>query len=252
MATKRLEFTGGQGYTLTARLDTPADREPLAYALFAHCFTCGKNLKPIVNINRALAKRGLASLRFDFTGIGESEGDFAETDFSSNVGDLIKAAEFLEQNYAAPQILIGHSLGGAAVIQAARHVPSCVGVVTIAAPAETSHLSHLLSDKKAAAQRRGEVQVTIGGQNFTLTREFFDDLEETNMREHTANLGRALLIFHSPLDNTVGIDNAAEIFQAAEHPKSFVALDGADHLLTDERDSEYAGAMVATWARRYF
>lgn len=251
MPTQRLEFPGSQGYTLTARLDTPADREPLAYALFAHCFTCGKNLKPIVNINRALAERGLASLRFDFTGIGESEGDFAETDFSSNVGDLIKAAEFLEQNYAAPKILIGHSLGGAAVIQAARHVPSCVGVVTIAAPADPDHLAHILSDKQAEARRQGAVEVVIGGQAFTLTKEFFDDLEATNMREHIANLDRALLIFHSPLDNTVSVDNAAKIFQAAKHPKSFISLDQADHLLTDERDSEYVGAMATTWARRY-
>jgi putative redox protein len=190
-------------------------------------------------------------LRLDFTGLGESEGDFADTNFSSNVTDLIAAAEFLEAEFQPPKVLIGHSLGGAAVLQAAARIPSSVAVVTIAAPSETAHLARLLEATKPAIEARGEAEVTIGGRTFTIKKQFLDDLERTQMRETIHNLNRALLVLHSPQDQTVSIDNAAQVFQAAQYPKSFASLDGADHLLSDPGDSQYVGSLIATWASRY-
>jgi len=251
MKIKKLRFPGSQDYELGARLDFPDEDPPAAYALFAHCFTCTKNLKAISNISRALAERGIAVLRFDFTGLGESEGDFADTNFSSNVEDLIAAASFLESDYQAPRILIGHSLGGAAVIQAAHDIPACVAVATIAAPSNLEHLNRLLVSTKEKIEQEGIAEVTLGGRTFTIKKQFFDDLEEKNMRWAIAGLERALLILHSPVDQTVGIDNAHQIFTTARHSKSFISLDRAGHLLMDERDSLYVGAMIATWASRY-
>jgi putative redox protein len=236
---------------LAARLDTPDDGEPSAYALFAHCFTCNKNYKAMAHISRALAEAGIAVLRFDFTGLGESEGDFADTNFSSNVADLVAAAEFLKSEFEAPKILIGHSLGGAAVLQAAAHIPSSALVVTIAAPSDTSHLARRLAGRKPDLEARGEAEITIAGRTFTIKKQLLDDLERTRMQETIRDLNRALLIFHSPGDETVGIDNALQIFGAAQQPKSFISLTGADHLLSDPRDSLYVGSLIAAWAGRY-
>lgn len=251
MHSERLSFENKQGEKLSARLDLPVDRHPLAYALFAHCFTCSKNLNAVRNISRALTERGLAVLRFDFTGLGESEGDFADTNFSSNVADLIAAADFLDKNYEVPRILIGHSLGGAAVLQAAGDIPDCKAVATIGAPCDPGHVAHLLQEARAEIEARGEAQIKLAGRVFTVKKQFLDDLEMTVMREKIANLNRALLIFHSPVDNTVGIENAQRIYKAARHPKSFVSLDKADHLLTNEADSRYVGEVLAVWAKKY-
>jgi putative redox protein len=251
MGLQKLFFESTTGARLAARLDTPDDGEPGAYALFAHCFTCNKNYKAMAHISRALAEAGIAVLRFDFTGLGESEGDFADTNFSSNVADLIAAAEFLKEEFEAPKILIGHSLGGAAVLQAAARIPSSVAVVTIATPSETAHLARLLAGTRPSLEARGEAEITIAARTFTIKKQFLDDLERTHMQATIRNLSRALLIFHSPGDQTVDVDNAAQIFQAAQQPKSFISLDGADHLLSNPRDSLYVGSLIAAWAGRY-
>ncbi len=251
MGFQKLFFESKTGARLAARLDAPDDGEPGAYALFAHCFTCNKNYKAMAHISRALADAGIAVLRFDFAGLGESEGDFADTNFSSNVADLVAAARFLESEFEAPKILIGHSLGGAAVLQAAAGIPSSAAVVTIAAPSETSHLAQRLVRANPALEARGEAQVTIAGRSFTIKKRLLDDLEHTRMQATIRDLNRALLIIHSPQDQTVGINNAVEIFEAARHPKSFISLDGADHLLSNPRDSLYVGSVIATWAKRY-
>jgi uncharacterized OsmC-like protein/pimeloyl-ACP methyl ester carboxylesterase len=251
MQFKSLEFKNKDGQTLSARLDLPLDGKPAAYALFAHCFTCSKNIKAVAHISRALTREGLAVLRFDFTGLGESDGNFADTNFSSNVDDLILAADFLKSKYQAPDILIGHSFGGAAVLQAAGRIPSSTAVVTIAAPSDPQHVKRALGSATASIQNRGQADITLAGRTFTLKKQFLDDLDFVNMRETLKNLDRALLILHSPIDETVGIENAAKIFQAARHPKSFISLDKADHLLTDSEDSQYAGSVIAAWARKY-
>ena len=226
-------------------------RSRLAYAVFAHCFTCTKNLNAVVNINQALAKEGIATLRFDFTGLGESEGDFSQTSFSSNISDLIAAADFLKLEFEAPKLLIGHSLGGAAVLQAAQYIPSALAVATVGAPSSLSHLARHIDSSQDQAAREGEVEISLGGKTFRIKRQFLDDLDHTHMQETVQNLSRALLIFHSPRDNIVGIENAAELFQLARHPKSFVSLDQADHLLSNRQDSLYVGSVLAAWAHKY-
>ncbi|MGD2096314.1 MAG: alpha/beta fold hydrolase [Desulfobacterales bacterium] len=251
MKLKKLEFENKDGQVLSARLDLPVSGQPAAYALFAHCFTCSKNIKAIAHITRALNRAGIAVMRFDFTGLGESEGDFADTNFSSNVEDLIGAAEFLQSSYQAPELLIGHSFGGAAVLQAARRIPSATAVVTIAAPADPKHVTQTLGSATQIIQSRGEAEVSLAGRTFRLKKQFLDDLQLVNMKEVLKKLNRALLVLHSPIDETVGIENAAQIFQAARHPKSFISLDQADHLLTDQADSLYAGAVIAAWAGKY-
>jgi putative redox protein len=251
MQFKNLEFKNKDGQTLSARLDLPVGEKPMAYALFAHCFTCSKNIKAIAHISRALTREGLAVLRFDFTGLGESEGDFGDTNFSSNVDDLIVAADFLKSNYQAPEILIGHSFGGAAVLQAAGRIPSSKAVVTIAAPSDPQHVTRALGSATASIQNQGQADVTLAGRTFTLKKQFLDDLDFVNMAETLKNLDRALLVLHSPIDETVGIENAAQIFKSARHPKSFISLDTADHLLTNSEDSLYAGSVIAAWARKY-
>jgi alpha/beta superfamily hydrolase len=232
----RLSFKNERGEQLAARLDLPVDEKPVAYAVFAHCFTCTKNLNAVVNINQALAGEGIATLRFDFTGLGESEGDFSYTSFSSNVSDLIAAADFLKFEFEAPKLLIGHSLGGAAVLQAARSIPSVVAVATIGAPSSLTHLARHLAPQKAEVSSKGEAEFTLAGKTFRIKKQFLDDLELIHMQETIRNLNKALLILHSPLDNIVAIENAAEIFQLARHPKSFISLDRADHLLSDRED----------------
>ncbi|MCL7927277.1 MAG: lysophospholipase [marine benthic group bacterium] len=247
---KKIRFPGSTGDLLTARLDIPESR-PAAWALFAHCFTCSKDLKAVVNLSRALNEAKVAVMRFDFTGLGESEGDFADTSFASNVDDLIAAAEYLAAEHEPVKILVGHSLGGAAVLQAAADVPSAVAVATIGAPADPAHVTHLLTGAIDDIRRDGQAEVMLAGRRFTIGEKFLDDLEETRQQERIRSLDRALIIFHSPVDRVVGIDNAAKIYASARHPKSFISLDEADHLLTDPSDASYVGEVLAAWSRKY-
>ena len=251
MPSTKLSFEGTGKSRLSALLDLPAGDKPLAFALFAHCFTCTKNLKSANTISRSLTEEGLAVLRFDFTGLGESEGDFADTNFSSNIDDLIAAATFLESAYEAPKILVGHSLGGAAVLQAAARIPSSRAVATIGAPADPDHVMRHLRDRKDDIDRKGEAEVVLEGRRFKIKKQFIDDLEQVHMAEVVGNLKKALVVFHSPMDDVVGIENAAKIFQRARHPKSFISLDRADHLLMNASDARYVGTMIAVWAQRY-
>lgn len=250
MASERLTFTNDRGDELAARLERP-DGPPTAYALFAHCFTCSKDLRAARTISKALCDRGFAVLRFDFTGLGESEGDFSDTNFSSNAQDLVAAAHFLDAQYEAPSLLIGHSLGGAAVLQAAHDMPSVQAIATIGAPAEPSHVMQLLDDEIDTIQSEGEASVTLAGRSFTIKKQFLDDLEAQHMRDTIGDLDRPLMIFHSPVDQTVGVENAAAIYQAAKHPKSYVSLDQADHLLTNPDDATYVAHVISALAVRY-
>jgi len=252
MALEKLEFKNRHGLKLAARLDRPGTDRPVAHAIFAHCFTCSKNTKAIAHISRALAGQGIAVLRFDFTGLGESQGDFADTNFSSNVEDLLDAADFLQTFYGPPRILIGHSFGGAAVLRAAPQITSVKAVVTIGAPAEPAHVRRALGEEgRKLLESRGEAEFRLAGRTFRIKKQFLEDIEFTRLQPALHNLKRALLVMHSPLDDVVGIDNAARIFQAARHPKSFISLDGADHLLTDPADSTYAANLIAAWAIKY-
>jgi putative redox protein len=248
--TERFQFTSAAGHQLAAALDLP-EGAPLAYALFAHCFTCGKDVLAARRIATALAAKGIAVLRFDFTGLGSSEGDFANATFSSNVADLVRAADHLRETRGAPAILIGHSLGGAAILAAAGQIPDAKAIVTIAAPSDPAHVTHLFRDHLEDIRQQGKVQVQLAGRPFHITREFLDDIAEHNLMAQLAKLHRALLIMHSPTDDTVGIDNATKIFVAARHPKSFVSLAGADHLLSGKRDAAYVANVIAAWAERY-
>jgi uncharacterized OsmC-like protein/pimeloyl-ACP methyl ester carboxylesterase len=250
MPTERFQFTGSDGQQLAASLDLP-EREPLAYALFAHCFTCGKDVLAAKRIATTLATKGIAVLRFDFTGLGSSEGDFANSTFSSNVADLVRAADHLRETRKAPAILIGHSLGGAAILAAAGQIPDARAVVTIAAPSDPAHVTGLFKDRIDDIRKHGKVEVSLAGRPFHITREFLDDIAEHGLTAHVAKLHKALLVMHSPTDDTVGIDNATHIFIAARHPKSFVSLAGADHLLTGKRDAAYVADVIAAWAERY-
>ncbi len=245
-----VHFPGAFGTSLAARLDLPA-QAPLAYALFAHCFTCSKESLAATRISAALTERGFGVLRFDFTGLGGSEGDFANTNFSSNVADLVAAARWLREQHQAPAILIGHSLGGAAVLAAAHEIPEAVAVATIGAPFDPGHVQHLFADAAPAINADGEAEVTLAGRTFNIRKQFLDDLVSQKSGERIASLRKALLILHSPRDTTVNIDNAARIFTAAKHPKSFVSLDTADHLLTGKADAVYVASVLAAWASRY-
>lgn len=251
MNTRKITFANASGHQLAARLELPDDEPPIAYAIFAHCFTCSKNIKAAVNITRAMSSRRIAVLRFDFTGLGESEGDFASTTFSSQVSDLVAAAGFLEREYEAPRLLVGHSLGGSAVLVAAARIPSATAVATIAAPYNPAHLRRLLGESAEQIERQGEATVQLGGSDFTIRKDLLDDLEAQRPAETLAHLKGALLVLHSPADQVVQIDNAAQIFQAAHHPKSFISLGNADHLISDAADSRYAGEVIASWAARY-
>jgi uncharacterized OsmC-like protein/alpha/beta superfamily hydrolase len=251
MISQKISFKNNSGEELAARLDLPANQHPHSFAVFAHCFTCSKDLRAVRQISRALNQQGFGVLRFDFTGLGESEGDFANSNFSSNVLDLIAAAEYLEQNYQAPKLLVGHSLGGAAVIFAAAALGQVEAVATIGAPASPEHIQHLLSEDLEDIKVDGVATVTISGRSFKIKKQFLDDLEDRNMENCLRQLKKPLLILHSPHDKTVGIENAAKIYEAAFHPKSFVSLDGADHLLTNKLDANYVGNMIANWSYRY-
>ena len=250
MRTERFQFTGGDGHELAATLDRP-DGDPVAFALFAHCFTCGMNVLAARRIAAALAEKGIALLRFDFTGLGASEGEFANSTFSSNVDDLVRAADHLRDTYQAPALLIGHSLGGAAMLAAADRIPEAKAVVTIGAPADPAHVTGLFRERIADIRKHGEIEVQLAGRPFRIKREFLDDIAEHNLAQKIAHLRKALLVMHAPTDNTVGIDNATRIFVAAKHPKSFVSLADADHLLSDTRDAAYVAHVIAAWMERY-
>jgi putative redox protein len=251
MPTDRVTFMGAAGHELSARLELPEGGEPTACALFAHCFTCTKNIKAAVTLSRSLAAEGVAVLRFDFTGLGESEGDFADTNFSSNVADLIHAARYMEQELEAPSLLVGHSLGGAAVLHAAHSLPSVRAVATIGSPADPAHVLQHVECSREEIEETGQAEVLLAGRPFTIKSQFLEDLEETRMVGVVEGLGRALLILHSPIDETVSVENAARLYATARHPKSFVSLDDSDHLLSKERDSAYAGRVLAAWSSRY-
>jgi len=250
MPTEKFQFEGEGGHQLAAALDLP-DGVPTAYALFAHCFTCGKDVLAAKRIATALAAKGIATLRFDFTGIGSSEGDFANSTFSSNVADLVRAANHLRETRQSPAILIGHSLGGAAILAAAGQIAEAKAVVTVAAPSDPVHVTGLFRDHVDNIREQGQAHVSLAGRPFTIKREFLEDVAENPLMEKIAHLHKALLVMHSPTDDTVGIDNATRIFVTARHPKSFISLFGADHLLSDRRDSAYVADMIAAWATRY-
>lgn len=252
MATRseKVEFESADGHTLAARLDLP-DGEPVAYALFAHCFTCNKDVFAASRIARGLTHHGIAVLRFDFTGLGASEGEFANTNFSSNVQDLVAAAAWLRGHREAPKLLIGHSLGGAAVLAAAGDIPEADAVCTIAAPADPAHVEHHLTGAREEIEENGHAEVQLVGRPFRITRQFLEDIRGHSLEGRIHDLRKALLVFHSPVDDVVGVDNARRIFEAALHPKSFVSLDDADHLLTRKADAVYVADIIAAWAARY-
>lgn len=250
MPVHRIEFVGSRNATLVGRLELP-ETTPRGWALFAHCFTCSSNSKAAVYIARAMVEAGFGVLRFDFTGLGGSQGDFANTNFSSNVDDLVAAADWLRANHGAPELLIGHSLGGSAVLAAAHRIEDATAVATIAAPFDPAHVVNQFGEQRQQIQEEGEATVTLGGQSFIVRKSFLEDLGSQRQANRIHKLRRALLILHPPGDKIVSIDNATSIFQAALHPKSFVSLDNADHLLTRERDARYAAGVIAAWAERY-
>lgn len=250
MKSEKITFAGAAGDKLAARLDSP-DTSPRAFALFAHCFTCSKDIFAASRIAAELTANGIAVLRFDFTGLGASEGEFANTNFTSNIQDLIAAYEFMAGTWSAPRILIGHSLGGAAVLAAAGSMPGVKAVCTIGAPADPGHVKHNFDNAIGEIEEAGEAEVLLVGRPFRIRRQFLEDIANQNLTAAIGNLHRALLIFHSPVDQTVGIDNAAQIYAAARHPKSFITLDDADHLLSKRTDAVYVADVIAAWAERY-
>ncbi len=246
----KLTFTGKQGVDLDGLLEEP-DNIPLGYVLMAHCFTCGKNIASSSRIAKTLVTKGYAVLRFDFAGLGDSDGDFSNTNFSSNVGDLVAAANYLREEKQAPQLLIGHSLGGTAVLSAAHHIPEIRGIVTIGAPSDPEHVAKQFLCDISQIENDGEAEVDLAGRKFTIKKQFLDDIRLSVGTSHIADLKRALLIFHSPIDETVSLKEAEKIFKAAKHPKSFVSLDKADHLLTKKEDATYVADVIVGWASRY-
>lgn len=251
MNVQKVSFKNNEGQNLSGRLELPLNQKAHNYVLFAHCFTCNKNLLAIKNISRSLTAVGFGVLRFDFTGLGESDGDFEDTNFSGNVEDLIAACEFLSDNYLSPSLIIGHSLGGAAAIFAAAKIDSVQAVATIGAPSNPNHVTNLLHEGLEEIEKNGLATLNLSGRNFTIKKQFIDDLQANSLPEVVKDLGKAILVLHSPQDMTVEIHNAEEIYHAARHPKSFVSLDGADHLLSRKEDSVYTGKVIASWASRY-
>lgn len=246
----RVTFTGSQGVELAARLDLPAG-PPRAFVLFAHCFTCGKDLRSAGRLAAALTAEGFGVVRFDFTGLGQSDGEFANTDFTSNMGDLLAAIDWMRDRHRAPQLLVGHSLGGAAILQVAGLVDEVRAVATIGAPSDTQHLTGLFEDRLDDIEEQGEARVAIAGREFTIRREFVADLAGHRVTDAVSSMRRPLLVLHSPIDNVVGVEHAGRLFSAARHPRSYVSLDGADHLLSNPRDADYAAATIAAFADRY-
>lgn len=251
MNLEKIVFQNKEGQNLSGRLELPTNQHPHNFAIFAHCFTCTKNLSAVKNIGRALTAKGFGVLRFDFTGLGESEGDFEDTNFSGNVEDLIAASDYLVENHNAPTLLIGHSLGGAAVIFAASQIESIKAVATVGAPSNPKHVQHLLQSGIDEINATGQAVINLSGRDFTIKKQFIDDLETKSLPDTAKNLDKALLVMHSPQDTTVGIKNAEEIYISAKHPKSFVSLNNADHLLMNRKDSIYVGEVIASWATRY-
>ena len=251
MRFQKITFKNSSGLDLSGRIDFPLSGKPKAFVLFAHCFTCSKNLKSVDHISQAFTNEKMAVLRFDFTGLGQSKGDFSDTNFSSNLSDLKDAYDYLKEHYEAPQILVGHSLGGAAVLHVAGQLPEVRAVATVGAPSTPTHVSHLLEAGREELENNGEAEINIGGRPFKMKKQFLDDLEKNEKSGIIKNLKKALLVLHSPQDSTVGVESAQEIFVQAMHPKSFVSLDGANHLLTKEEDARYVGSVISEWATRY-
>lgn len=251
MLKNKVEFKNNEGINLAGTLELPLDQSPVAYAIFTHCFTCTQDYHIVRNISGALTRNGIAVLRFDLSGLGKSEGDFSETNFSTNVDDILSAANYLEENYTAPEVLIGHSFGGTASIVAAQILDSVNAVITIGSPAEAKHLLRHLKKEMEEIESQGEAFVKIVGRKFKLKKQFIENLQSIDMKKMIQNLNKAILILHSPLDETVSISNAGEIYQHARHPKSFVSLDKADHLLTNKEDAIYVGHIIHSWLQKY-
>ena len=251
MNIQKVTFLNRENQKLKGRIELPINQKPHNFAIFAHCFTCNKNLSAVKNISRELTANGFGVLRFDFTGLGESDGDFENTNFSGNVDDLIYAANFLTKNFISPTVIIGHSLGGSAAIFAASKINSIKAVATIGAPSNPKHVQNLLRSNIDEIKATGKALVDLGGRAFTIKKQFLDDLEKQSLPQIAKHLNKALLIIHSPQDTTVEIKNAEEIYVAAKHPKSFVSIDGADHLLQKKEDSKYVGNLIANWTKRY-
>lgn len=251
MKSRKIEFANGAGQRLSARLELPGHKHPVAFVLFAHCFTCNKDFTAVRTISRALSRNGFGVLRFDFTGLGESEGDFSDTSFSSNIEDLIAAGRYLEKEFRSPSMIVGHSLGGAAALFAAGMLDSVKAVATIGTPSSLAHVKHLFREQLDEIDEQGQAEVEIAGRSFNISSGFIRDLSENKLKDNLESLRKPLLLLHSPQDKVVGIDNAAELYTAAMHPKSFISLDGADHLLSDKKDAAYAGDVIARWATRY-
>ncbi|MBC3845325.1 alpha/beta fold hydrolase [Winogradskyella echinorum] len=251
MKSAKLKIANRKGLTLNASLELPANQKPNYYAIFAHCFTCSSNLKAVKNISRSLTQDGFAVVRFDFTGLGRSEGEFADSHFSANVEDLLDVHAYITQNYEAPGLLVGHSLGGAAVLSAAALIDAVKAVATVGAPSTVGHVKHLFSHQ-IDQKDKGNVEVNIGGRPFVINQDFVEEFDKTDLPATVKSLRKPLLILHSPFDKIVGIENAEQLYHNARHPKSFVTLDNADHLLNDEKDSIYVGEIIGTWAKRYF
>ncbi|WP_178990643.1 bifunctional alpha/beta hydrolase/OsmC family protein [Winogradskyella schleiferi] len=252
MKSTKLKIKNRKGLTLNAHLELPANQKPNYYAIFAHCFTCSSSFSAVKNVSRALTQDGFAVLRFDFTGLGRSEGEFADSHFSANVEDLLDVQTYMTENYKAPSLLVGHSLGGAAVLVAASKIDAIKAVATISAPSTVEHVKHLFSHQVEETEDKGDIEVNIGGRPFIINQDFVKEFDNTDLPEIVKNLRKPLLIMHSPFDNIVGIENAEQLYKNAHHPKSFITLDNADHLLSNEKDSQYAGEMIGTWAKRYF
>lgn len=248
----KLKIENRKGLTLNAQLELPANQKPNYYAIFAHCFTCSSSLSAVRNISRALTQDGFAVVRFDFTGLGRSEGEFADSHFSANIDDLLDVHAYMAKNYQAPSLLVGHSLGGAAVLVAASKINAVKAVATVAAPATLNHVKHLFSHQVKESGEKGDVEVNIGGRPFVINQDFVNEFDKIDLPDTVKNLRKPLLILHSPFDKIVGIENAEQLYKDAHHPKSFVTLDDADHLLIQEKDSQYVGDVIGTWAKRYF
>lgn len=252
MGATTIKFNNNEGATLSGKLELPVDGKPSHYAIFAHCFTCSKDLKAVRNITLALSQNGIGVLRFDFTGLGQSEGDFADTNFTSNVNDIAAAAAYLKEHYKAPSLLIGHSLGGTAVLMAGSQMDSIKAIATIGAPCEPEHVLHMLHQDIEKIREEGKATVRLAGRDFNIKSQFIEDLENQGMSKILKEMrGKALLVMHSPQDDTVHVQNARNIYEIAHHPKSFISLDGADHLLSSSKDSVYAGKLISSWVERY-
>ncbi len=251
MNLQKVTFKNAKGETLVGRLALPANQIPHNFVLFAHCFTCNKNFKAVKNISKALTAEGYGVLRFDFTGLGESEGEFSDSNFSGNVEDLLEAANYLKENYTSPTLIIGHSLGGAAAILASQKISSIRAIATVGAPSSPLHVKHIFKNDIDTINNKGAAEVNIGGRSFTIKQQFLEDLKSHTFQETLRNIGKSILILHSPQDTVVEIKNAEEIYLAAHHPKSFVSLDGADHLLNNPIDAVYVGEIIGSWSKRY-